>query len=66
MTKIAQKPIFCVVLRDGDKWSVEAEWPDGTIEQIDTFNGHSEATSWVSAQSEAWVQERRTDGLQAL
>ena len=33
------KPIFCVVLSDGDNWSVKAEWPDGTIEPVDTFEG---------------------------
>ena len=28
----ARNPIFCVVLKDGEHWQVEAEWPDGTIE----------------------------------
>jgi len=27
----ARTPTFCVVLRDGENWVVEAEWPDGTI-----------------------------------
>ena len=40
MAKIAPKPIFCVVLSNGQQWAVEAEWPDGTIEQIDTFKAH--------------------------
>jgi hypothetical protein len=43
MAKIARKPIFCVVLSSGEQWAVEAEWPDGTIEQIDTFKAHFEA-----------------------
>jgi hypothetical protein len=30
----ARNPIFCVVLKDGEHWQVEAEWPDGTIEQV--------------------------------
>ena len=29
----ARNPIFCVVLKDGEHSQVEAEWPDGTIEQ---------------------------------
>jgi len=54
----ARRPIFCVVLRDGENWVVEAEWPDGTIELIDAFKAHFAATSWVSTQSEAWLKKR--------
>ena len=52
------KPVFCVVLTDGPQWSVEAEWPDGTIEHVDTFKGHSDAVKWVSTRSETWLRER--------
>jgi hypothetical protein len=41
-TVTAQKPFFCVVLNDGGQWHVEAEWSDGTIEQIDAFKAHLE------------------------
>ena len=53
------KPIFCAVLSDVQRWSVEAEWPDGTIEQVDEFKHHFEAAHWISSQSETWLQERR-------
>jgi hypothetical protein len=52
------KPIFCIVLSDGENWLVEAEWPDGTIEPVDTFEGHSAAVDWLSTRSESWLQER--------
>jgi hypothetical protein len=52
------KPIFCLVLSDGQRWSVEAEWPDGTIEQVNTFKGYFEAASWLQTQSEPWLRER--------
>ena len=39
-------------------FDVEAEWPDGTIEQISMFKHHFEATEWVSVQSEQWLRER--------
>jgi hypothetical protein len=55
----ARIPIFCVVQRDSQQWTVEAEWPDGTIEQVDIFKGHSDATEWVSNRSEAWLQNRK-------
>jgi hypothetical protein len=54
----AGNPIFCVVLKDGEQWQVEAEWPDGTIEQIHKFKGGSEALEWVKTQSAAWVAQR--------
>ena len=52
------KPIFCVVLGDAQYWSVEAEWPDGTIEKVETFKHYLEAINWLSADSEAWVTAR--------
>ena len=52
------KPIFCVVLRDGGEWTVEAEWPDGTIENVDAFNHQFEAADWIASQSEDWLKER--------
>jgi hypothetical protein len=41
MVEITQKLIFYVVLIDRDRWAVEVEWPDGTLERVDTFGGHS-------------------------
>jgi hypothetical protein len=52
------KPIFCLVLREGERWQVEAEWPDGTIELIDTFKAHFDALHWMRTQSAAWIEER--------
>lgn len=40
------KPIFCLVLGNGQRWSVEAEWPDGTIEQVHKFKACFEALNW--------------------
>ena len=55
---IAQKPLFYVVLRDGDQWLIEVEWPDGSIEHVQAFKAHSEAANWVKTHSETWLQER--------
>jgi hypothetical protein len=54
----ALTPIFCVVLKDGEHWQVEAEWPDGTIEEVDKFKTGLEALNWVQTQSAAWAAER--------
>ena len=54
------KPILYVALCDRDQWAVEAEWPDGTLERINTFNDHSSATDWITTQSDVWLERRRT------
>jgi hypothetical protein len=51
-------PLFCLVLRDGDEWFIEAEWPDGSIEHVCTFKAHADAVDWVKTHSEAWLQKR--------
>jgi hypothetical protein len=56
-----RKPILHVVT-DGDQWEVEAEWPDGTLERINTFDDPSSATDWISTRSEAWLEVRRFGG----
>jgi hypothetical protein len=58
MPNAATKPLFCIVLGDGDLWSVEAEWPDGTIEQVKTFKRYSDAAEWVNVRSAAWLDSR--------
>jgi hypothetical protein len=52
----AEKPLFHVMLSDRDLWVVEAEWPEGVLERVQTFQSHSSAATWVATQSEAWIQ----------
>jgi hypothetical protein len=54
------KPLFCIVLGDGDRWSVEVEWRDGTIEQVNTFGSYTAAADWVSTGSVDWLDTRLT------
>jgi hypothetical protein len=55
MTKPAEKPLFHVSLSDRDDWVVEAEWPDGTLEQVSAFKNHWAAAHWIATASEAWL-----------
>jgi hypothetical protein len=55
---ISITPIFCVVLKDGDRWQVEAEWPDGTVELVSTFGAGLDALEWVKKRSAEWTAER--------
>lgn len=58
MAMIAEKPVFHVILTDRDEWAVEVEWPDGTLERINTFKAHILATTWVATQSDVWLKVR--------
>jgi hypothetical protein len=53
-----QRPTFSVVLQDGDQWTVEAEWPDGTIEQAAAVESEAAGFFWLRELSEAWIKNR--------
>jgi hypothetical protein len=36
-------------------WYVEAEWDNGTIEEIGRFKAIAEAWDWIARESRAWV-----------
>jgi hypothetical protein len=52
-------PLFFVVLKDGQYWQVEAEWPDGTIEQVREFRSGTDALKWVKTETNSWLADRR-------
>ena len=54
------EPFFCVVLCGNREWTIEAEWPDGTTEIVETFADYFEALRWLSTQSKAWIEQRVT------
>jgi hypothetical protein len=43
---------------DKSQWHAEAEWADGTLEEIGQFKSISEAWNWIARYSRAWVEER--------
>ena len=52
-------PQFSTVSQ-GNEWSVQAEWPDGTIEIVaGPFNSNAEALAWLEQSSNAWIEARR-------
>jgi hypothetical protein len=50
------KPIFVIVLRETDQWTVEVEWPGGTIEQAVSVKSASSARNWIGHDSPAWIK----------
>jgi hypothetical protein len=45
-------------LVDQSHWYVEAEWDDGTIEEIGQFKSIAEAWDWIARESPAWLAQR--------
>jgi hypothetical protein len=55
------RPIFKprqTKVHDVTWWHVEAEWADGTIDEIGQFKSISEAWGWIAHQSRAWAEDR--------
>ena len=46
---------FCVVSRGNGNWTIEAKWPDNSIEIVQSFSDYFEALRWLSTQSTAEV-----------
>jgi hypothetical protein len=55
MTNAVANPFFHVSLGDRDDWVIEAEWPDGTLEQVTSFWTHSAAAHWIATASKTWL-----------
>ena len=60
MTMRLNKPILFVVKTNGN-WIVQAEWPDGTVEEVKTFKAELQALDWLTWQSQTWLAWRETD-----
>jgi hypothetical protein len=45
-------------MADHSHWYVEAEWDDGTIEEIGQFKSIAEAWDWIARESPAWLEQR--------
>jgi hypothetical protein len=43
---------------DMSYWHVEAEWVDGTIDEIGQFKSITEAWDWIAQQSKSWAEDR--------
>ena len=56
----AAEPFFYVALRrDDGKWIIEAKWPNGSTEVVETFDDYFVALRWLRAESSAWTAKRQ-------
>jgi hypothetical protein len=56
------RPIFKpreIKTAGASRWYVEAEWDDGTIEEVGDFESITQAWDWIARESRAWVATRR-------
>ena len=54
-----EKPTSHIILNDQDRWAIEAEWYDGTLERVMTFQDHATAAYWVAEHSKSWFEIQR-------
>jgi hypothetical protein len=52
------EPFFCVVMHHERKWTMEATWPDESVEVAETFADYFEALRWLSLEASTWVEKR--------
>jgi hypothetical protein len=55
------RPIFKpreIKMAGESHWYVEAEWDDGTIEEVGDFKSIAEAWDWIARESRAWLATR--------
>jgi hypothetical protein len=55
------RPIFKpreIRIPNNGYWYVEAEWSDGSMDEIGQFKTVSDAWDWIASQSRSWVSQR--------
>jgi hypothetical protein len=51
-------PFFCVVMHHERKWTIEATWPDKSVEVVETFTDYFEALKWLNSEASEWVAQQ--------
>jgi hypothetical protein len=54
----AAEPFFCVVMHHERKWTIEATWPDKSVELAETSADYFEAMEWLNSEASVWVEKR--------
>jgi hypothetical protein len=54
----AAEPFFCVVMHHERRWTIEATWPDESVEVAETFTDYFEALGWLGLEAPTWVEKR--------
>ena len=51
-------PVLQIRNKNGGAWTVHAEFPDGSFEEISGFKTENEANEWVAKELQDWLDRR--------
>ena len=54
----AAEPFFCILMHHERKWTIDATWPDKSVEHVETFTDYFEAMKWLNSEASAWVAKQ--------
>ena len=57
MTQMSM-PILQIRNSNGGAWSVHAEFPDGSVEDVGGFRTENEANEWIAKDLQQWLEKR--------
>ena len=52
-------PIMQIRQSDGDDWKVAATWPDGSSEEVGSFESEAHANKWIADKLQEWLDARK-------
>jgi hypothetical protein len=58
-------PILQIRNTNGGDWSVHAEFPDGSFEEISGFKSENEANEWIANSLREWLDRRQKGTVSA-
>jgi hypothetical protein len=56
-------PVLQIRNVNGGSWSVHAEFPNGTFEDISGFKTENEANEWIAKDFQRWLDEHKDKHL---
>jgi len=51
-------PVLQIRNKNGGAWTVHADFPDGSFEEISGFKTENEANEWVAKELQDWLDRR--------
>ena len=51
-------PILQIRNKNGGSWTVHAEFPDGSFEEISGFATENDANEWIAKELQNWLDRR--------
>jgi hypothetical protein len=57
-TTTSTMPVLQIRNSNGGAWTVHAEFPDGSSEEITGFKSENEANEWIATSLQEWIDRR--------